>query len=64
MFSKRWVSNKVPEEVPLFLEIPEFPFNTLYRIGGRKPHAETRSIGSSVSAELRLVTARRTQGYS
>jgi len=47
-------------EVPLFLEITEFPFNTVYD-GWKEAHKlKPKSIRSAVSIEHRLVTERRT----
>ena len=47
---------KFQREVPLFLDISEFPFNTVYD-GWKEAHMpKTRSIRSAVSIEHRLVT--------
>jgi len=47
---------KFQREVPLFLEITEFPFNTVYD-GWKEAHMpKTSSIRPSVSIEHRLMT--------
>jgi len=51
---------KFQREVPLFLEITEFPFNTVSD-GWKEAHVpKISSIRSAVSIEHRLVTDRRT----
>ena len=47
---------KLHGEVPLFLEVPEFPYNTVLGMSKEAPVPKTSSIRSSVSIELRLVT--------
>jgi len=50
---------KLQREVPLLLEIPEFPYNTVYRICGINFYAKTSSIGLRpvVSIQYRLAGA-------
>ena len=53
-------TTKFQREVPLFLEITEFPFSTVYD-GWKEAHMpKTSSIRSAVLVELRLVTDGRT----
>ena len=47
---------KFQTEAPLFLEIPEFPFNTVEDRWNEVPVPQTGQIRSTVSIELRLVT--------
>jgi len=51
-------------EVPLFMEITEFPFNTV-QDGWKEAHMPkpALSIRSAVLVELRLVTDGQTQGH-
>ena len=51
---------KFHREVPLFLEIPEFSFNTVQDEWKEAPVPKTSSIRSSVLIELRPVTDRQT----
>jgi len=54
---------KFQREVPLFLEITEFPFNTVLE-GWKEAHMpKTSSIRSAVSIEHQLVTERQTRAY-
>jgi len=48
-------------EVPLFLEITEFPFNTVLNRWKKAHMPKTNSIRSTVSIENRLVTDRQTE---
>ena len=54
---------KFQREVPLFLEITEFPLNTMYGGWKEAQMSKTSSIRSSVSIEHRLVTDGRTQAH-
>jgi len=63
-------TTKVQREVPVFLEIPDFPHNAALK--GRKLPCQTRSLRLTVSIELPLATDaetgkqtdRQTQGHS
>jgi len=54
---------KFQREVPLFLEITEFPLNTMYGGWKEAQMSKTSSIRSAVSIEHRLVTDGRTQAH-
>jgi len=54
---------KFQREVPLFLEITEFPFNTVKDGWKEAQVPKTSSIRSSVSIEHRLVTKAATIDY-
>jgi len=56
---------KVQREVPLFLKVPEFPYNAVQDMWKEAPVPKTSPIHSTVSTEHRLVTDtdRRTEGY-
>jgi len=54
---------KFQREVPLFLEITEFPFITVYGEWKESHMPKTSLIRSAVLVELRLVTDGRTQGH-
>jgi len=51
---------KFQREAPLFLEIPEFPFNTIQDNLRVASVPKSRSIRSTVSIQYRLVTDGRT----
>jgi len=55
---------KLRREVPLFLEIPEFSYNTLYRISGKKLPRQNpaRLVASSRFDTVRLMKDRQTDG--
>jgi len=50
--------------VPLFLETPEFPYNTVYDIWKKVSVLKTSSILPVVSVQYRLVTDGRTDGQA
>jgi len=55
---------KFQREVPLFLEMPEFPYNTVYDIWKKVSVLKTSSILPVVSVQYRLVTDGRTDGQA
>ena len=52
---------ELQREVPLFLYIPEFPYNTVCDRSKEAHMPQTSSICPSISIEHRLVTDRQTQ---
>jgi len=55
---------KFQTEVPLFLEIPEFPFNTVYHMWKEAAIPKISPYRSAVSIEHRFVTDGHTLGHS
>ena len=62
--SRQAFARKIKRQILLFLEIPEFPFNTMYDEPRVASTPETSSVHSAVSIQYRLVTDRQTDGQT